>query len=106
MSNREPNEMDADEYGDMMDAEIHDERDPMDIRKDMLESEDVERARNAARGNLKLDCIAALKQSALKAHSDYCLAHGIKQDLGDGKRDDQAKAAQCNGHFERMGRGE
>lgn len=89
---REPNDIDADEYNDRIFADPEPERDPMDVYKDMLEAEDAERAAEELResgkfgsvehgkdynGSLQLDCVSALKQSALQAHSDFCLANGL-----------------------------
>jgi hypothetical protein len=97
--NREPWE----DYSDSVDGP---EPDSTGLNRETDPDDDFMGASIHEPSNLKLACESALKQSILKSHSDFCLAHGIKQDLGDGKNSDADKAAQCNGHFERMGRGE
>lgn len=85
----DPNRV-ADE--DYQPARSRDERDPMDAYKDLLEAEEAERAAEELResgkfgsvehgkdysGSLQLDCVAALKQSALQAHEDFLVTHGL-----------------------------
>lgn len=96
---REPNEIDADIYNDRLFADPIEPIDPMDAYKNQIEEEDCERARAALldsgrfgetdhgnqfqeqgcfySGDLKLDCASAIKQSALMAHADFCVANGM-----------------------------
>lgn len=81
MSNRERNE--TDEYSDYIDGP---EPDSTGLNRGTDPDDDFMDASIHEPSELKLSCESALKQSILKSHSDFCLAHGIKQDLGDGKQ--------------------
>jgi len=86
--NREPNEIDADEYNDRLFAEEVPERDVDADYDAAVDAELMEKAKPYG-GSLIADCASVVKAAVLQAHSDFCLANGLKQPQsvteGDGK---------------------